>query len=89
MNNFPLYGQWMNYLDLFGYIFREGLYTEEYFNIPGTEKRVAMTEIKARAFEEIYSYLPSRAEIDFVIDKIQDIQPKHLVEMLIEIPTKM
>ncbi|MFI5154204.1 MAG: hypothetical protein ACHQET_12765 [Chitinophagales bacterium] len=89
MNEFPLYGHWLNYLDLFGHIFREGLFTEEYFIIPGTEKRVSMTDIKARAFEEIYSYLPSRAEIDFVIDKIQDIQPIHLVEMLSEIPTKM
>ena len=81
-----LYGRWKSYTDLFNYIYLHRLYLNEWFDIPGTEQRVRIAEIKARAFEEVYPYLPTRCEMDFIIDKMLDIRAEHLVEMLKELP---
>jgi hypothetical protein len=47
-----------------------------------------MADIKARAFDELYPYLPTRAEMEFIIDKLEDIRADHLVEILRELPAR-
>jgi len=88
MNQELLYGQWESYTDLYNYIFQERLFLDEWFDIPGTEERIRIADIKAKAFEEVYPYLPTKSERQFLIDKIHDIKPGLLAEIIKELPAK-
>ena len=83
-----LFGQWESYTDLYSYLFRHRLFTQEYFEIPGTEQRISVIEIKAKAFEEIYAYLPTKKEMQDVIENFNHYTPEDILAILSEIPTK-
>jgi len=88
MQKYPVFGQWKSWLDLIDHLFQNGLFTEEFFSIPGTECQMSMMEIKAKAFEEVYAYLPTKKDIEFIKDKFEHIHPNSLLEMLEGLPTK-
>jgi hypothetical protein len=83
-----LYGRWKSYTDLFSYIYVHRLFLNEWFNVPGTEQRILIADIKAKAFDEVYPYLPTKGEMEFIIDKMEDINSMHLIEILRELPAK-